>query len=286
MEYKVSDDLALAEFMFNYTKDQLAFDLAIPRITLNRIMDKKTYPSNSTLEKIYDYFYKKGLKINEIKAGVYDDELINGKLLFHGSKSEIIGEISPFFGKKHNDFGQAFYCAEAYGQTSMFISRFENSSLYLLDFVSDGLKKIELDISQEWMLAVAYFRGTLDKYKDHPLLKRIINKVKAVDYLIAPIADNRMFNIIDRFIEGEISDQQCIHSLASSRLGKQYVFLTAKATSQIKILERCYICQKEKDENKIKRNDDLSFSDSLVKEAMIKYRGKGKYIEEIFNEKV
>ena len=145
---------------------------------------------------------------------------------------------------------------------------------------------MEFDISREWMLAVAYYRGTLDKYKDTHLIKEIINKIEAVDYLIAPIADNRMFSIIDRFIAGEISDEQCIHSLDATNLGKQYVFLTTKATSQIKIFERCYICKKERDNNKIKRSDDLAFSDNKVKKAMINYRGKGKYIEELFDEKV
>lgn len=44
-------------------------------------------------------------------------------------------------------------------------------------------------------LAIAYFRGKLDKYKNHKLIESIVNKVKESDYIVAPIADNRMFRI-------------------------------------------------------------------------------------------
>lgn len=37
-----------------------------------------------------------------------------------------------------------------------------------------------------------------------------------------------MFRIIDSFIEGEITDEQCIHCLAATNLGLQYVFKTKK----------------------------------------------------------
>ena len=286
MRYSVSDDLRLAEFMFNYSKEELAFELGIPRITLSRIKNNETYPTESTLAKIYDYFYKNGLKINEIKAGIYDEEMIEGKLLFHGAKNEIINEISTNYSKKHNDFGPAFYCAESYLQTSQFVSRFDKSSLYLIDFDSAGLKMMEFDISQEWMLAIAYFRGTLEKYKNAPLIIKIIKKIESVDYLIAPIADNRMFSIIDRFVLGEITDEQCLHCLSATKLGRQYVFLTSKAISKLKMLERCYISQSERNDNNLLRNKDLISGEEKIKEALIKYRGKGKYIEEIFDEKI
>ena len=56
------------------------------------------------------------------------------------------------------------------------------------------------------MLTIAYFRGRLSGYEDHPIIKKLINKLEDIDYLVAPIADNRMFRIIDSFIEGEITD--------------------------------------------------------------------------------
>ena len=284
MEYQVGSDLLLARYLLNLSLEELSKEINIERITLFRIESKQTYPNSKTMDIIYSYIYEQGIKINEIKSTFYDEEMARGKLLFHGSKSFIDGEISPNKGRKYSDFGQAFYCAESVEQVSSFVTKFEDSCLYIIDFDEQGLKRYEFEVNQEWMLAVAYFRGTLEKYKNHPKIMQIINKIKNVDYVIAPIADNRMFRIIDQFIEGLITDKQCEHSLASTHLGKQYAFLTEKATSQLKILERCFISSKErKDLNKVKiSNNELG--ENKVKEAMKTYRNQGKYIEEILDE--
>ena len=284
MDYRVGSDLSLARFLLGISLEEAAREIGIERITLFRIESKETYPNQKTIDLIYSYIYKKGININEIKAAFYDDEMISGKLLIHGSKSFIDGDISPYKGRKYSDFGQAFYCAESVEQSTSFVTKFEDSCLYILDFDEKGLKRYDFEVKQEWMLAVAYFRGTLEKYKNHPKILEIIKQVKNADYVIAPIADNRMFSIIDQFIYGLITDEQCQHSLAATNLGKQYVFLTSKATSQLKILEKCYISSEERKHlnNAKEKNNELS--DNKSKEVMRTYRNQGKYIEEILNE--
>jgi hypothetical protein len=150
-----------------------------------------------------------------------------------------------------------------------------------LKFDNKNLKCEFFDVDQEWMLAVAYFRGKLKEYENNEIIKNIIEKVKNSDYVIAPIADNRMFRIIDRFIDGEITDEQCKHCLAATNLGKQYVFLTEEATSKIDILERCYISKAEREFYSKQKEEDVNDSDNKVKYALIKYKRDGKYIEEI-----
>lgn len=51
------------------------------------------------------------------------------------------------------------------------------------------------------MITIAYFSWRLNEYDNHPVIKNFIHKLEGVDYLIALIADNRMFKIIDSFIE-------------------------------------------------------------------------------------
>ena len=284
MDYKVGSDLSLTRFLLNISQEELAREISIERITLLRIENNETNPSLKTLDQIYSYIYEKGININQIKADFFDEEMITGTLLLHGSKSEIQGDISPFGGRKSSDFGQAFYAGESVEQTTSFVTNFENSCLYILEFNEKGLKRYDFDVNQEWMLAVAYFRGTLEKYKNHPKIQNIVNKVKSADYVVAPIADNRMFRIIDQFIEGLITDEQCQHCLASTHLGKQYAFLTTKATSQIKILDRCFISSKERKEKQKIKEHDGELSENKVKEAMRRFRNKGKYIEDILDE--
>ena len=99
--------------------------------------------------------------------------------------------------------------------------------------------------------------------------------------MVAPIADNRMFQIIDSFIEGEITDVQCRHCLSATNLGNQYVFLTQRAADRIEILRKCYLASIEKEAYISVRSEDAKVSNDKVKIARKQYRGQGQYIEEI-----
>ena len=283
MNYRISEDLKLIREMIGLSQEEIASIIGLDKKTITRIENEENYPFNDTLEKIYSFAYKKGIKLNEIKEMLYKEEKPYSKIIFHGSKSLIEGKISPDVGRLTNDFGRGFYCGESIEQTTSFVSKFLDSSIYIIEFVDDDLKYQKFNLDQEWMLAVAYFRGRLNGYKDHPYIKRIINKINNSDYICAPIADNRMFRIIDRFIDGEITDEQCKHCLAATNLGNQYVFLTEKAISSLNILERCYISTLERDYYLKQKEYDLNDSDNKVKYALIKYKREGKYIEEILS---
>ena len=49
------------------------------------------------------------------------------------------------------------------------------------------------------------------------------------DIIIGDIANDRMFVVLDRFFNGEISDTALINSLSALKLGRQYVALTDTA---------------------------------------------------------
>ena len=132
------------------------------------------------------------------------------------------------------------------------------------------------------MMTIAYYRGALDNYKNHTIVQNIIKNSRNSDYIIAPIADNRMFKIIDSFIQGEITDEQCKHCLAATNLGKQYVFVNDLAVSQLEIVEHVYLADNEKNYYKEIRSSDSKLGEDKVKLARMQYRGKGRYIDEIF----
>jgi hypothetical protein len=136
-------------------------------------------------------------------------------------------------------------------------------------------------VNQDWMMTIAYYRGALGRYQDHPCIQKLRDDSRSCDYIIAPIADNRMFQIINSFIDGEITDEQCKHCLAATNLGSQYVFVSDKAISNVKLLERCYLSVNEKDYYKSIRSSETKLGDDKVKLARIEYRGKGRYIDEI-----
>ena len=133
------------------------------------------------------------------------------------------------------------------------------------------------------MLTIAYYRGALEKYSNSSLLKELIASSRKCDYIIAPIADNRMFSIINSFIRGEITDEQCKHCLAATNLGNQYVFINNLAVSKLKMVEKVYLCEKEKQYYQEIRSNDAKLGEDKVMLARIEYRGKGKYIDEILD---
>lgn len=282
MKFNIEKDLRWIREFYGMTQEKMASILGIDRISVIRIEEGISYPRNELLKSFYDFCYSSGLRLNIQKELFYKDDIEeNHILLTHASKNEIVGDINKEPSRRNNDFGKGFYCGDSYEKAVSFVCSFDNPSVYFLDFDPRNLKKYEFRVNREWMLAIACFRGRLDKYNDHPLIKEIKDKVLNSDYVIAPIADNRMFRIIDSFIEGEITDEQCEHSLAATNLGMQYVMISDKAIKNIKILERCFVSPKEKEDYFKEQSAFLKLGEDKARLARIQYRGKGKYIEEI-----
>ena len=282
MDYNFSDDLKAIREILGVTQTELAKRLGVQQVTLSRNELNKTTASEKLLEQVYSFAFDNGIKLGRLKEMMWLEILKPGhKLLFHGAKSEIEGEISVSRSRTNNDFGQGFYTGESYGQAISFVSGFDRSSVYYLDFDESGLKRKHYKVDQEWMLTIAYYRGALDEYREHPTVLKLIKEARDCDYIVAPIADNRMFRIINSFIDGEITDEQCKHCLAATNLGNQYVFMSEHAASKLKILERSYISSGERGYYKSIRTEETKLGDDKVKLARRQYRGKGKYIDDI-----
>ena len=282
MEFRVYEDVEVILTLLEMTIQEFANEIGVSYSTVSRWKEPGEKVSPANLEKIYEYAFKKRIRLNKIKEQLFREECLeNHVLLFHGAKTDISGDISVEKSRKNNDFGRGFYCGESLEQSAMFVSNFLHASLYMLDFDKMGMKELRLGVEQDWMLMIAFFRGKLTAYERHPMIQRILNRLNGIDYVVAPIADNRMFQIIDSFIEGEITDVQCQHCLSATNLGNQYVFLTQCAADQIQILRKCYLAPIEKEAYVSVRSEDAKVSNDKVKIARRQYRGQGKYIEDI-----
>jgi transcriptional regulator with XRE-family HTH domain len=282
MEFCVYEDIEVILTLLDVTIQEFANELGVSYSTVSRWKERGENVSPANLEKIYEYAFKKRIRLNKIKEQLFREECLeNHALLFHGAKTDISGHISVEKSRRNNDFGQGFYCGESLEQSAMFVSNYPHASLYMLDFDKTGMQELRLGVEQDWMLMIAFFRGKLTAYENHPIIQRILNRLNGIDYVVAPIADNRMFQIIDSFIEGEITDVQCRHCLSATNLGNQYVFLTQRAADRIQILRKCYLASVEKEAYISIRSEDTEVSNDKVKIARKQYRGQGKYIEDI-----
>lgn len=275
--YNFKEDISMMTELFQVSKEEL-FNLA----------EIDNIDSKENLDKLYNYCYDHKAYINEIKWLEYKDlfDTKNTKLLCHGSRNGITGAIRLDASGESNDFANGFYLGETLKQAGMFVSDDENSSIYLMSFNTTGLKPVKFIVDNTWMLAIGTFRDTLNDYTNNPIIQKIIDKVNTADYIIAPIADNRMFELIDAFIAGELTDKQTLYALSATHLGMQYVLKSQKALDNLSNLDRCYICPIERASFNVA--NDVESTTSLNKAILAKYRYKmkGKYIDEILDKNI
>ena len=268
--------------LLNINAKALADAIGVTSTTISRWRKNEEQVSTFHLNAFYNFAFSKGIRLNKIKEQLFKEDCKRGSIiLFHGAKAYIDGQISIEKSKKTNDFGRGFYCGESLEQSAMFVSNYPKSSLYILEFDKTDLSYTQLNVNRDWMLLIAYFRNKLSDYAEHPIVLDLLSKIEKVDYIIAPIADNRMFEIIDSFIDGEITDIQCQHCLSATNLGNQYVFITDKALCQLQILRHCYLASEEKSYYLSYKQEESRVSNDKVKIARKQYRGQGKYIEDI-----
>lgn len=280
-DYQIKKDIETICHLEDYTISDLAKNIGVSRCVIYSWIEKGI-ENKEDIEKLYSFIYDIKPNYKKIKEQFYKEELNlkDKKILFHGSKNYINGKIDINKTKNENDFGKGFYCGESLEQSAMFVAPYEESNLYILGFNDKGLKKKEYKINREWMLTIAYYRNALKEYKNSKLINKLIID-EDIDYIIAPIADNKMFEIINNFIDGTITDVQCEHCLSATNLGNQYVFKSKKAIDRLEILEKCYLVKKEKNDFLKAKQESFDINRDKVKLALKEYRNKGKYIEDI-----
>lgn len=87
--------------------------------------------------------------------------------------------------------------------------------------------------------------------------------------------------VLDRFFSGEITEIAFINSLAALKLGKQYVALTGKACSQIRILSETDIGPIERKQLQTVNNAGRREGIAKAEEICRKYRREGRFFDEI-----
>lgn len=283
MKHRIIEDIKIVKTILKITNTQLAKELNVARSTIIRILNGVVNPSDLFLESFYSFAYQnsyRAIKLNNLKIQFAIDQF--DKVLFHGAKNELFEKIDLNHSRDNIDFGKGFYLGESFEQASSYIFANLKSSVYIFD--CRALTKLnvkEYGVSLEWMIAVCYYRSQIDKYKDTNLVKNIVNDIENSDVIIAPIADNNMYEIMNQFSRGEITDLQAMLALSASHLGKQHVLKTEKACKAISVVERLYLCKEERQYIKNKQQENASIAKDKTKIAIESNRRKGKYIEEL-----
>jgi len=266
--------------------DKLLSKLDLTEDEFNGIKSGEIEPDKIQLENIYNFAYNSGLFLNEIQWQDRLDEFRGGSKIVasHGSRTNIKGAIRVDLSGESNDFGAGFYIGEDIAQAGMWVGGEPNSSLYILTFDEEGLVKAQFNVSVDWMLAVCYYRNQIPQYANSDKILKIKDYVDSCDFVYAPIADNKLFEVIDAFVAEEITDLQCLYALSATHLGYQYVLKTENALKNLDIKDHLYFSSVEK--SLYNKESDVENNTSLHKAFIAKkrYKDQGKYISELLGE--
>ena len=287
---EVEKDLQIIEDLFIETEEDYEKLYRQIDLTADEFLEIKAgrlVPDKIQLENIYNFAYNHTLYLNEISWLEAEDEYNQGNVSIksHGAHIPITGDIilkkAPGIS---NDFGDGFYLGEDISQAGMWVANDIDSSLYIFTFDKSDLVEARFNVDVDWMLAVAMCRNKLDDYADNPRIKALREKVDNCDYVYAPIADNNLFDIIDAFINGEITDLQCLYAISATHLGYQIVLKNEKALSHIDLKKHLYLCAVEK--SLFNREADIEMNTSMnkAKIAHTKYKDVGRYIDEVLSD--
>lgn len=139
--------------------------------------------------------------------------------VYHGS-TEVIAKPLCRVGRKNLDFGQGFYVTDMEQQAVSWATRAVNFGLpqwlncYELNdtLVSQHATKIFTTYNEEWLTFIVESRNGQKPWKDY-------------DYIEGGVADDRVINTIEDFLNGDISIVFALKRLAEHQPNNQICIL-------------------------------------------------------------
>lgn len=263
------------------SQEQFAKALGTTPLSINRWENGKTQPSKMAQTQLFEFCKKNNIDLfdyisQQVKRDSDDERLV----VYHGSKKGITGDITPS-SRESCDFGKGFYLGTDPAQPLTLICDEEKPILYTMKLDLTGLKVLEVEMSLEWAMLIAYYRGYMNEVKGSDIYKKYEKMADGYDVIVGYIANDRMYRVMKSFFEKEITDVALIHSLSALDLGRQYVCKTQRACDQLEIIDKKEFSALElsilRDKSIIRRQEGID----LTEEILIKYRREGKFFDEI-----
>ena len=263
----------------NLSQEQLAALIGISPVTVNRWENEKAKPSLMAQKQLYDICVSHKLDLADY---IVEREQIheNRSVLYHASRFGISGNIQPI-SRRRCDYGKGFYMGTDPIQPLTLVCNEKNPVFYTLDFNTENLSVLDVEMGIDWAMLIAYYRGYMDDKTGSVVYEKYAHMADGCDVIVGYIANDRMYQVLTDFFERRITDTALIGSLSALKLGRQYVAITQKACDQIKIIKERPLQKLDlmilKDRSKIRRREGIELADRIVTE----HRRDGRYFDEI-----
>ncbi len=262
-------------------QEQFAKALGTTALSINRWENGKTQPNKMAQTQLFEFCKKNDIDLFDyIVSKIKRDADDNGLIVYHGSKKGITGKIEPI-SRESCDFGKGFYLGTEPAQPLTLICDEDKPILYTMKLDLTGLKVLKVEMTLEWAMLIAYYRGYMDEVKGSEIYKKYERLADGYDVIIGYIANDRMYRVMKSFFEKEITDVALIHRLSALDLGNQYVCKTEKACDRLEIVDKRELTSLElnilRDKSIVRRQKGID----LTEEVLLKYRREGKFFDEI-----
>lgn len=271
------------------SQQELADYMGVTFATINRWENGHAVPNKMAQMKLYDFCKEQGVPLTDyvrskIREAAESIELADNRvILYHGSKSGIVGDIAPISRDKC-DFGKGFYLGTEPDQPLTLICDFEKSVFYIVSIELDDLNTFVVPTDIEWAMLVAYHRGKMDKISGSNLYRKYSNMLDGYDVVIGSIANDRMFYVLDNFFLGNITDAALVNSMSALQLGQQYVCITQKACDKVRIEKEIPLSYLERRCLQEVSEQNRARGISLANDICKSYRREGRFFDEILDE--
>ena len=271
------------------SQEQFAYALGTTPLSVNRWENGKAIPARMAQTQLYNFCKTQNVPLyqmilDKIKTAAEEIALEDGRiLLYHGSKSGIVGDVAPK-SREMCDFGRGFYMGTEPGHPLTLICDFEKSKFYIVSIDARELDAVEIKADLDWAMLVAYHRGRMEQIKGTVFYEKYSRLDAGKDLVIGSIANDRMFYVLDNFFIGGITDKALVNSLSALKFGKQYVATTEKACAAVRVEKEIPLSMMERrflrDEGETNRQKGIRLANDICKS----YRREGKFFDEILDE--
>ncbi len=270
----------------NMSQTEFAEHLNVSFATVNRWENGRAVPNKLAQSKIYELCKEKGVPVYDMTLQRIADAAsavqlsADRVLLYHGSKSGIVGAIKPK-SRQQCDFGRGFYMGTEPSQALTLICDYEKSKFYIVSVCTDELTYLEVPADIDWAMLVAFHRGRMEKTNGTAFYEKYRDMAAGKDLVIGCIANDRMFYVIDNFFVGTITDAALVNSLSALQLGKQYVAVSQRACDAVKIECEVELSYLERQFMKDVAAENRVKGVSLAGDICRNYRREGLFFDEI-----
>ncbi|MDO5149453.1 MAG: DUF3990 domain-containing protein [Oscillospiraceae bacterium] len=205
------------------------------------------------------------------------------KILYHGSRSGIVGEPRCDMSRPTCDFGVGFYTGTSSHQVQGVLRGSKSGVFCTLYCDISDLSVYEFTNANLWALYVGINRGYIN-ISQIPKFKPIFEDISSHDVIVGAIADDKMQDIFPEFMNGLLTDKVLAECLKSVNLGIQWVFKTAKACSQIEIVTFNNVTYEQLQIIRQTQRNLMSDIDMKVSDIKKLYRRTGRFVDEIMED--